>query len=29
VLFNYRGDLNWWRGSVAGGALGWTLAATW
>ena len=29
VLFHYRGDLNWWRGSVGGGALGWTLAATW
>jgi hypothetical protein len=29
VLFHFRGDLNWWRGSVAGGALGWTLAATW
>ena len=29
VLFHYRGDLNWWRGSVSGTTLGWTLAATW
>ena len=29
VLFHFRGDLNWWRGTVNGGALGWTLAGTW
>ncbi|MEU5772247.1 M12 family metallopeptidase [Streptomyces venezuelae] len=29
LLFHYRGDLNWWRGSVTGGTLNWTLAANW
>jgi hypothetical protein len=29
VLFHYRGDLNWWRGSIGGGSLAWTLAANW
>ncbi|WP_329117799.1 M12 family metallopeptidase [Streptomyces sp. NBC_01465] len=28
LLFHYRGDLNWWRGSVDG-SLNWTLAANW
>jgi hypothetical protein len=29
VLFNFRGDLNWWRGSISGTTLGWTLAGNW
>jgi chaperonin cofactor prefoldin len=29
VLFHFHGDLNWWRGSVSSGALGWTLTGTW
>ena len=29
VLFHFRGDLNWWRGSVSGTTLGWTLAGNW
>jgi hypothetical protein len=29
VLFHFRGDLNWWRGSVSGNSLNWTLAGTW
>ena len=29
ILFHFRGDLNWWRGDLANGTLGWSLAATW
>ncbi len=29
VVFHFRGDLNWWRGEVSGGSLGWSLAGNW
>ncbi len=29
ILFHFGGDLNWWRGSVSGNTLDWTLAGTW
>ncbi len=29
VLFHFRGDLNWWRGSFSGTTLGWTPVGNW
>jgi hypothetical protein len=29
ILFHFRGDLNWWLGSMSGNSLNWALVGTW